>query len=83
MAESKFVYVTYIRTTREKLWEALRKPEFTKQYWHGCWQDCDWKVGSSWKFMFRDGRLMDEGKLLEYDPRAASSCRGNTSGAPS
>ena len=27
---SKFVYVTYIRTTPEKLWEALIKPEFTR-----------------------------------------------------
>ena len=29
---SKFVYVTYIRTTPEKLWAALTKPEFTKQF---------------------------------------------------
>src|ERR1700733_5936575 len=28
MTESKFVYVTYIRTTPEKLWEALTTPEF-------------------------------------------------------
>ena len=32
---SKFVYVTYIRTSAEKLWEALTKPEFTRQYWFG------------------------------------------------
>ena len=29
----KFVYVTYIRTTAEKLWRALIEPEFTRQYW--------------------------------------------------
>ena len=28
MAESEFVYVTYIRTTPEKLWQALTEPEF-------------------------------------------------------
>ena len=33
MAESRFVYVTYIRTTPEKLWQALLEPEFTRQYW--------------------------------------------------
>ena len=33
MADSRFVYVTYIRTTPEKLWQALIDPEFTRQYW--------------------------------------------------
>ena len=33
MADSRFVYVTYIRTTPEKLWQALIEPEFTRQYW--------------------------------------------------
>ena len=47
MAESQFVYVTYIRTTPKKLWQALLDPEFTKQYWVGTWQDCDWKPGAS------------------------------------
>ena len=33
MSGAKFVYVTYIRTTPEKLWQALIDPEFTRQYW--------------------------------------------------
>ena len=32
---SRFVYATYIRTTPEKLWAALTKAEFIKQYWFG------------------------------------------------
>ena len=40
---SKFVYVIYIRTTPEKLWEALTKPEFMRQYWYNAWAECDWK----------------------------------------
>ncbi len=35
MARSTFVYVTYIRTTPEKLWSALTDVEFIKQYWFG------------------------------------------------
>ena len=31
MADSRFVYVTYIRTTPEKLWQALIEPEFTRR----------------------------------------------------
>ncbi len=64
----RFVYVTYIRTTPEKLWEALRQPEFTRQYWAGTTQDCDWKPGSSWKLMIPDGRVGDAGTVLEIDP---------------
>ncbi len=30
MADSRFVYVTYIRTTGEKLWQALIDPELTR-----------------------------------------------------
>jgi len=64
MAQSRFVYVTFIRTTPEKLWDALTKPEFTRIYWYDMWQDCDWKEGSSWKLMFPDGRIADQGTIL-------------------
>jgi len=65
---SKFVYVTYIRTTPEKLWNALIKPEFTRQYWVNTWQDCAWTKGASWKLMIPDGRVGDSGEVLEIDP---------------
>jgi uncharacterized protein YndB with AHSA1/START domain len=65
---SKFVYVTYIRTTPQKLWDALTKPEFQKQYWFGMPQESDWKKGSSWAMKFEDGRTADAGEVLEVDP---------------
>jgi uncharacterized protein YndB with AHSA1/START domain len=68
MDKSSFVYVTYIRTTPDKLWRALTEPEFTKQFWAGTWQDCDWKVGSPWKIMVPDGRVADSGEVLEIEP---------------
>jgi uncharacterized protein YndB with AHSA1/START domain len=68
MNSDRFVYVTYIRTTPEKLWSALTEPEFTRQYWASTWQDCDWKPGSSWKLMIPDGRVGDSGEVLEIDP---------------
>ena len=68
MSGSRFVHVTYIRTTPKKLWQALLDPEFTRQYWLGTWQDCDWKPGSDWKLMIPDGRLADSGKVLEIEP---------------
>ena len=68
MNHDRFVYVTYIRTTPEKLWEALTTPEFTRKYWFGTWQDCAWTVGASWKLTFPDGRVADAGEVLEIDP---------------
>jgi uncharacterized protein YndB with AHSA1/START domain len=67
-AESRFVYVIYIRTTPAKLWQALTDPEFTRQYWVETWQDCQWKPGASWKLMLPDGRVGDAGEVLEIDP---------------
>ena len=68
MSESEFVYVTYIRTAPEKLWQALIEPEFTRKFWAGTHQESDWKVGSSWKLVAPDGRVADDGEILEIDP---------------
>lgn len=68
MAGSKFVYVTFIRTTPEKLWSALTAPEFIKQYWFDMTHDTEWKVGSSWRMIFPDGRVADTGEIAEFDP---------------
>jgi uncharacterized protein YndB with AHSA1/START domain len=68
MSSSRFVYVTYIRTPPEELWEALIKPEFTRQYWSETVQDCDWTAGASWKLILSDGRVADAGEVLEIDP---------------
>lgn len=66
-ANTRFVYVTFIRTTAEKLWEALTAPEFTRQYWFGIHMECDWQAGSPWKMVFPDGRVADTGEILEAD----------------
>ena len=68
MTNSEFIYVTYIRTTPEKLWTALTNVEFMKQYWFGMHCECDWKAGSSWKLVFADGRIADAGEVVEVDP---------------
>jgi uncharacterized protein YndB with AHSA1/START domain len=68
MADSRFVYVIYIRTTPEKLWHALIDPAFTRQYWVETWQECEWEVGSTWRLMLPDGRVGDAGEVLEIEP---------------
>ena len=69
MPKSTFVYVTYIRTTPEKLWSALTDDvEFMKQYWFGNHCESEWTAGSSWKMSYPDGRVTDAGEIVEAEP---------------
>jgi uncharacterized protein YndB with AHSA1/START domain len=67
MSSDRFVYVTYIRTTPEKLWDALTKPEFTRAYWIGVTHETSWEPGAPWKLKFADGRIADAGEVVEID----------------
>jgi uncharacterized protein YndB with AHSA1/START domain len=69
MAKSIFVYVTYIRTTPEKLWSALTEDtEFMKQYWFGVHCESEWTPGSSWTMLGPEGQTFDTGSIAEADP---------------
>jgi uncharacterized protein YndB with AHSA1/START domain len=68
MARSTFVYVTYIRTTPEKLWSALTDAEFMKRYWFGVHGDSQWTAGSSWKSVSPHGQILDAGEIVEAEP---------------
>ena len=68
MAKSTFVYVSYIRTTPEKLWSALTDPEFMKQYWFGTHCESGWTPGSSWKMVQPNGTITDAGEIVEAEP---------------
>lgn len=69
MARSTFVYVTYIRTTPEKLWSALTTDvEFMKQYWFGIHCESGWSAGSPWKMVRADGSTVDAGEIIESEP---------------
>ena len=74
-AESRFVYVTYIRTTPDKLWSALTNTDFAQQYWLGIRPEAEWKAGGSWKLMFKDGRIADVGEIIEFEPAKRLSIR--------
>ena len=68
MARSTFVYVTYIRTTPQKLWSALTDAEFARQYWFGCHCESEWTAGSSWKLVSGGGEVLDAGEIVEAEP---------------
>ena len=69
MAKSTCVYVSYIRTTPEKLWSALTDVELMKQYWFGIHCESQWKAGSPWKLVHPDGCIAVTGEIVEAEPQ--------------
>ncbi|HWC38691.1 MAG TPA: SRPBCC domain-containing protein [Acidimicrobiales bacterium] len=68
MDKPEFVYTTYIRTTPDRLWEALTNPAFTSRYW-GCSFDTDWSQGSTYTLEQNGARITDPEQLvLVSDP---------------
>lgn len=65
-----FVYVTYIRTTPEKVFEAITKPEIARRYWGHENVSEDWQPGSRWQHVRADeARTVDlVGEVIESDP---------------
>jgi len=63
----RFVYVSYIRTTPEKVWDALMDPKLNKLYWFGAFMQSEWKKGADWKIVLDDGRIADSGEIVEIE----------------
>jgi uncharacterized protein YndB with AHSA1/START domain len=56
-----FVYVTYIQSTPERVWDALIDPDLTAQYWGHSNVSEDWEVGSRWDHVRTDGSGLSDG----------------------
>jgi uncharacterized protein YndB with AHSA1/START domain len=63
MSSTEFVYTTYIRTTPERLWQALTDPAFTSRYW-GAKLETDWQVGSTFVWEQDGMRMADPGQVV-------------------
>src|SRR5450755_2957885 len=67
----EFVYTSYIRTTPERLWQALTAPAFTRRYWGGVAFESDWHAGSTFTLELGEGgvKIADpEQVVLESEP---------------
>lgn len=69
MTDQKFVYVSYIATTPQRVWDALVTGELTRQYWKHE-NVSDWKPGSRWSHIADDGKRSVKvvGEILESVP---------------
>lgn len=78
MDRPTFVYTTYIRTTPERLWQALTDPAFTRRYW-GAAFETDWQAGSTIGWELRGVTIDDpEQVVLESEPYRRLSYRWHT-----
>jgi uncharacterized protein YndB with AHSA1/START domain/DNA-binding transcriptional ArsR family regulator len=66
---TSFAYTTYIKTTPERLWQALTDPAFTRRYWGGLEFATDWQPGSPFTMHHGGVSLEDpQQRVLEADP---------------
>jgi uncharacterized protein YndB with AHSA1/START domain len=68
MKNPKLVYTLFIRSTPKKTWEAITKPEFTRQYWGELANVSDWKKGSKWEHVTKENETWIVGKVVESEP---------------
>jgi uncharacterized protein YndB with AHSA1/START domain len=68
MSKPRFVYVTYIASTPEKVWQALTDPKISAKYWFGYSVGAGGEVGSAVALKSPEGKVMDKGVILESDP---------------
>ena len=64
----KTVYVTYIASTPEKVWDALTRPEFTQQYFFGRTIEIEPREGGSFILRMPDGGVDVKGQVVTWDP---------------
>jgi len=62
------VYQVFIKATPERIWEAITKPELTRQYFYGASVDSTVEVGAPWRYTGPDGSLWGDETVLEADP---------------
>lgn len=68
MNKPELVYVTYIRSTPQKTWDAITQPEFARQYWGGNANLSDWKEGSGWRHVNPANETWVQGEVVESVP---------------
>jgi uncharacterized protein YndB with AHSA1/START domain len=67
-SKPKFVYVTYIASTPEKVWQALTDPSVTEKYWFGFHVAANGKAGEYMTARDPAGKEVHRDLILESDP---------------
>ena len=76
------VYVIYIASTPEKVWQALTSAQFTTQYFGGLAIDVEPRAGGAFFLRYPAGRVHMSGRMVEWDPPRRLSCTWLVEGMP-
>jgi len=82
MTSESTVYVTYIASTPDRVWEALTSSQFTSQYFFGRRVESDWEVGASWLMRKPDGVVDVQGIVRESNRPHRLVVTWNVTGLP-
>jgi uncharacterized protein YndB with AHSA1/START domain len=82
MSKPEFVYVIYIASTPEKVFQALTDEKMSEQYWVGNRVVSNWKIGAPFALKLKHEDKDVTGQVLEFDPlrRLAYSFRAAHAG---
>lgn len=66
---TSFVYVTYIASTPQRVFEAITRPDIARQYW-GHENVSDWTPGAKWEHVRADAErnVQIVGEVVEMSP---------------
>jgi uncharacterized protein YndB with AHSA1/START domain len=78
----KTIYVSYIASTPEKVWQALTDPAFTRAYFSGFSVSADPKAGGVFRLLAPDGSVHIEGTVVDWSPPRRFSCTWTVVGMP-
>ncbi|HET7648676.1 MAG TPA: SRPBCC domain-containing protein [Gaiellaceae bacterium] len=65
VAQTTQVYQVFIKATAEQIWDAITKPEFTQQYFHGARISV---VPDHYSSLGPDGAVWGDAAVAEFDP---------------
>ena len=74
------VYVIYIASTPEKIWQALTDPAFTRQYFGGFSIEVEPRTGGAFCLREPDGSVHMSGRVVEWSPPRRFSCTWTVEG---
>jgi uncharacterized protein YndB with AHSA1/START domain len=68
MSVPGLVFELEIRSSPERIWEAITSPDWTRRYFFGSAVRGDWRSGGKVTWATEDGRTACDGEILEIDP---------------
>ncbi|MBW7455228.1 metalloregulator ArsR/SmtB family transcription factor [Paenibacillus sepulcri] len=57
-----------IRSTPEKVWQALTDPSMTSKYWYNGFIRSEWGIDSPYEILSPEGQVQAKGTIIAFDP---------------